>query len=71
MNALITRYGAAIEMAIARARAGHDLRTVKASDGAEVYAYPHRDGIAWASILPGPASTFYEAFADRMARIRR
>ncbi len=47
MSALKTRYSAAIEVAITRARASRDLRTVKASDGAEVYAYPHRDGIAW------------------------
>jgi len=47
MNALKTRYSADLEIAIARARVGRDLRTVKASDGAEVYAYPHRDGIAW------------------------
>jgi hypothetical protein len=25
----------------------HDLATVSAPDGAEVYAYPHRAGIAW------------------------
>ena len=47
MSALKTRYGVAIEIAIARARASRVLRTVKAPDGAEVYAYPHRDGIAW------------------------
>ncbi len=47
MSALKTRYGVAIEIAITRARAGRELRTVRASDGAEVYAYPHRDGIAW------------------------
>ena len=47
MSALKTRYSAAIDIAIARARASRDLRTVKASDGAEVYAYPHREGIAW------------------------
>jgi hypothetical protein len=43
----VTRYSAAIEAAIAKARASRDLRTVEAFDGAEVYAYPHARGIAW------------------------
>ena len=43
----MTRYSAAIEAAIAKARASRDLRTVEAFDGAEVYAYPHPQGIAW------------------------
>jgi hypothetical protein len=47
LSALKTRYSAAINIAIAMARASRDLRMVKASDGAEVYAYPHREGIAW------------------------
>lgn len=47
MSWLKARYKDDIELAITRARAGRELRTVKASDGAEVYAYPHREGIAW------------------------
>jgi hypothetical protein len=44
----VTRYSAAIEAAIAKARASRDLRTVEAFDGAEVYAYPQKQGcIAW------------------------
>ena len=39
------RYKAVIEVAIAKAKAMHDLATVSAPDGAEVYAYPHRAGI--------------------------
>ena len=38
---------AAIEEAIAKAKASGERETVQASDGAEAYAYPHRDGIAW------------------------
>jgi hypothetical protein len=41
------RYRAAIEAAIAKARASRDLSTVQAFDGAEVYAYPRRECIAW------------------------
>jgi hypothetical protein len=47
MSALKTRYSAAIEVAIAKAQFSRDLGTVEAFDGAEVYAYPHREGIAW------------------------
>jgi hypothetical protein len=48
VSALKTLYSAAIEAAIAKANAGRDLRTVEAFDGAEVYAYPHKQGrIAW------------------------
>ena len=44
----MTRYSAAIEAAIAKARASRDLRTVEAFDGAEVYAYPQSEGrVAW------------------------
>jgi hypothetical protein len=57
VSALKTRYSAAIEEAIARARASRDLRTVKASDGAEVYAYPHREGIAWGVKTAGSSVT--------------
>jgi lipid-binding SYLF domain-containing protein len=46
-NVLKARYKADINLAIARAQVGRELRTVIASDGAEVYAYPHREGIAW------------------------
>jgi hypothetical protein len=43
------RYRAAIEAAIVKAKAIRDLGTVKAFDGAEAYAYSHREGrIAWA-----------------------
>ncbi len=42
------KYAAAIEAAIAKAKASRDLRTVEAFDGAEVYAYPKPEGrIAW------------------------
>lgn len=41
------RYSGTIEAAIARAKTSRDLRTVKAADGAECYAYPHKQGIAW------------------------
>ncbi len=41
------RYRAAIEEAIAFARFSHSRATVKADDGSEAYAYPHRDGVAW------------------------
>jgi hypothetical protein len=42
------RYSPAIDAAIAKARASRDLRTVEAFDGAEVYAYPHKQGcIVW------------------------
>ena len=48
MSALKTLYNAAIEAAIAKAKAIRDLRMVEASDGAECYAYPHREGrVAW------------------------
>ena len=45
---MITRYAAAIEAAITKAKASRDLGTVEAFDGAEVYAYPKPGGrIAW------------------------
>jgi hypothetical protein len=44
MNNLRARYAAAIETAIAKAKAGRDLRTVETFDGAECYAYPHKQG---------------------------
>ena len=47
VSALQTRYSAAIEAAIADAKASRERETVKAADGAEVYAYPHPEGIAW------------------------
>ena len=49
MNGVLkARYKADIDLAIARALVGRELRTVKASDGAEVYAYPHKKGaVAW------------------------
>jgi hypothetical protein len=48
MSALQARYSAAIEAAIAKAKAIRDLGTVEAFDGAECYAYPHKQGhIAW------------------------
>ena len=47
MSNLKTRYSAAIETAIGKAKATRDRATVAASDGAEVYAYPHPRGIAW------------------------
>ena len=46
MITLKAHYGAAIETAIGKAKAMRDRATVAASDGAEVYAYPHREGIA-------------------------
>lgn len=48
MSAIKTRYSASIEVAITKAKAMHDRGTVAAPDGAEVYAYPHKQGaIAW------------------------
>jgi hypothetical protein len=47
VSELQTRYSAAIEAAIANAKASRERETVKAADGAEVYAYPHPEGIAW------------------------
>jgi hypothetical protein len=42
------RYRAAIEETIANAKGSRSLETVKASDGATVYAYPQSQGrIAW------------------------
>ena len=42
------RYRAEIEDAIAKARFSRSRATVTAEDGqGDVYAYPHRDGIAW------------------------
>ena len=42
------RYSGTIEAAIAKAKASRDLGTVEAFDGAECYAYPHREGrVAW------------------------
>ena len=43
MSALKTLYSAAIEAAIAKAKAIRDLGTVEAFDGAECYAYR----VAW------------------------
>ena len=47
MTTVKDRYRAAIEEAIAFARFSHSRATVKADDGSEAYAYPHRDGVAW------------------------
>ena len=49
MSALFkARYSAAIEEAIAKAKASRFRETAEAFDGAEAYAYPHREGrIAW------------------------
>ena len=47
MTTLQETYGAAIEGAIAKARASRERETVEAADGAECYAYPHTNGIAW------------------------
>ena len=49
MSAILkARYSAAIEAAIAKAKASRDRATVQASDGAECYAYPHSEGrVAW------------------------
>jgi hypothetical protein len=44
MNNLRARYAAAIEAAIAKAKTSRDLGTVEAFDGAECYAYPHKQG---------------------------
>ena len=37
----------AVEVAILKAQASGERATVEAEDGAEAYAYPHRDGTAW------------------------
>ena len=48
MNKSRYRYRAAIEETIANAKGSRSLETVKASDGATVYAYPQSQGrIAW------------------------
>jgi hypothetical protein len=47
VSELQTRYSAAIEAVIVDATASRERETVKAADGAEVYAYPHPEGIAW------------------------
>jgi hypothetical protein len=48
MSALKTLYSAAIEAAIAKAKAIRDLGTVEAFDGAEAYAYPQCEGrVGW------------------------
>jgi len=52
MRRLHTRYGAAIEEAIATVKTSRGLETVKAFDGAAVYAYPHGEGIAWGINAP-------------------
>ena len=44
---LHTRYGAAIEEAIAKVKASRGLVNIRAFDGATVYAYPHGEGIGW------------------------
>jgi hypothetical protein len=42
------RYSDTIEAAIGKARAIREPATMEAPDGAEAYAYPHREGrIAW------------------------
>jgi len=52
---LHTRYGAAIEEAIAKAKASRGIETVTAFDGASVYACPHGGGIAWGVNAPEAA----------------
>jgi hypothetical protein len=47
VSALQARYATAIEATIAKAKASGEREIVEASDGAEVYAYPHSEGIAW------------------------
>lgn len=47
MITLKAHYGAAIEVAIGKAKATHKRETVNAPDGAEVYAYPHARGTEW------------------------
>ncbi len=48
MNKSRYKYHAAIEETIANAKGSRSLETVKASDGATVYAYPQSQGrIAW------------------------
>ena len=52
MRRLHTRYGAAIEEAIVKAKASRGIETVTAFDGASVYACPHGGGIAWGVKAP-------------------
>jgi hypothetical protein len=47
VSELQTRYSAAIEAVIVDAKNSGEREAVKAADGAEVYAYPHPEGIAW------------------------
>ena len=44
---LRTRYGSAIEEAIAKVKASGGLVNIRAFDGATIYAYPHGEGIGW------------------------
>ncbi len=41
------RYRREIEAAIAKAKAAGSRENLTVADGSEVYAYPHRDGVAW------------------------
>jgi len=43
----MSAHTAAIEAAIAKARASRTREVIEAEDGAEAYAYPHQRGIAW------------------------
>jgi hypothetical protein len=70
VSALQTRYSAAIEAAIAKAKTSRDLRTVEAFDGAECYAYPHREGIAWGVNAAGSGMNLVRGIR-RMDRMRR
>ena len=48
VSVLQTRYSTAIEAAITKAQSSRERETVDAEDGAEAYAYPHKEGaIAW------------------------
>jgi len=54
VSAIRSRYGAAIEAAIANAKAWREIVTVIADDGAEAYAYQKPEGpIAWGVNAPG------------------
>jgi hypothetical protein len=68
MSALKTLYSAAIEVAIAKAKAIRDLGTVETFDGAECYAtLKVRAASPGASTRPELARISCEAFAGRTA----
>jgi hypothetical protein len=70
MTPLRTRYAAAIEAAISKAKASRDLVTVPAFGGTEAYAYPKPGNrIGWG--INAAQRTCCEAFGVQTASTRR